>query len=58
MAMQKSFLIFLMFMKLWAGDWEDKLNQTKEKVDDENRRGGNKENRQFCKLQQFSRNEF
>ena len=47
-----------MLINLCPGDWEGKIHQMKNKVDEDNGRGGTQENGIFWKLRRFSRNEF
>ena len=40
-------------MKLWPGDWEEKVDRMNKKVDEDNGRGGTQENGRFWKLWNF-----
>ena len=44
-----------MLMKLWPGDWEEKLDWARKKVDEDNGRGGTQGNGQFQKIWRFPR---
>ena len=44
-------------MKLWPGDWEEKIHRMNKKVDEDNGRGETQEDGKFRKLRRFSRNE-
>ena len=47
-----------MLVKLWPGYREEKLGRINEKVDEDNGRGGTRDNGKFWKIQRFSRNGF
>ena len=48
----------LMLMTLCPGDWDEQIDHINKKLDEENGRGWNQENRKFRKIWQFSRNIF
>ena len=52
----KYFPCLFMIMKLWPGYLEYQLGRMKNKLDEENGRGGTQKNRKIGKLWRFSRN--
>ena len=48
----------LMIMQLWPGYWEEQLDRTNKKADEDNGKGKTQENRQFWKLRRFSSKKF
>ena len=51
----KEFPYLIMFIKLWPRYWEEQIYQMNKKMDEENGRGGTKEDGIFEKLRRFSR---